>query len=131
MSELYPAPAPDGDDEPELDDVEVDVDLDSMDDALRREAVGKSMTVKVDGKVIHVTHAGDWSSSAMRAAGNGDWDTWAREVVMDQEEYRTWVEADLRNYQIEAVFQECGRQSRMNLGKSQRRAGSRHNTRRR
>jgi hypothetical protein len=126
-NDLSPVPDPD---EPELDDEAVDVDLDDLDDALRREAVGQSTSVRIDGKVIHVTHAGDWSSSAMRAAGNGDWDTWAREVIEDAGEYRTWVEADLHNYQIEAVFLECGRQSRMNLGKSQRRSGSRRGGRR-
>jgi hypothetical protein len=102
----------------------VDVDLDAIDDVLRKEVVGEGVTVRIDGKVIHVSHAKDWSSSAMRAASSGDWDTWAREVIDDDAEFRVWVEADLKNYQVEAVFEECGRQSRMNMGKSRKRSGS-------
>jgi hypothetical protein len=109
----------------------VDVDLDAIDDVLRKEVVGEGVTVRIDGKVIHVSHAKDWSSSAMRAASAGDWDTWAREVIDDDAEFRVWVEADLKNYQVEAVFEECGRQSRMNMGKSRKRSGSRNRSQRR
>jgi hypothetical protein len=115
-------------DEPEE---EVDLDLDAQDEQLRREGLGKPSTVKLDGKVIHILHAGDWSSTAMRAASGGDWDTWAREVIENDEEYAIWSDADLKNYQIEAVFRECGRQARMSMGKSQRRSGSRRSTQRR
>lgn len=113
------------------DEVDVDVDLDLLDTVLRREALGESTTVRIGGTVIHVSHAGDWSSTAMRASASGDWDTWAREVILDDNEFQAWVDADLRNYQIEAVFNECGRQARLNMGKSRRSAGSRRNTRRR
>ena len=116
---------------PQDDEQEVDVDLDSLDAVLRKEAVGSTTTVRIGGQVIHVTHAKDWSSTAMRAASSGDWDTWAREVIDDDEEFRVWADADLRNYQIEAVFNECGRQSRMNMGKSRRRSGSRNHSPRR
>lgn len=109
----------------------VDVDLDMLDDVLRKENVGEATTVRIDGKVIHVSHAKDWSATAMRAASSGDWDTWAREVIDDDEEFRIWVAADLKNYQVEAVFNECGRQSRMNMGKSGKRSGSRPNFQRR
>jgi hypothetical protein len=109
----------------------VDVDLDAIDDVLRKEVVGEGVTVRIDGKVIHVSHAKDWSSSAMRAASAGDWDTWAREVIDDDAEFRVWVEADLKNYQVEAVFEECGRQSRMNMGKSRKRSGSPNRSQRR
>jgi len=114
-----------------FDDVPVDVDLDLLDEQLRKEVVGESTTVRLDGKIVHISHAKDWSSTAMRAASAGDWDTWAREVIDDDAEFQIWVAADLRNYQIEAVFNECGRQSRMNMGKSRRRSGSYPNTRRR
>jgi hypothetical protein len=114
-------------DEPEDDLEDVDVDLDAM----GREATGDPTRVKLDGVVIHVAHAGDWSSSAMRAASMGDWDTWAREVIDDDREYQIWEDADLRNTQIEAVFQQCGRAARLNAGKSQRRGGSRRSSRRR
>jgi hypothetical protein len=114
-------------DESEDDLEDVDVDLDAM----GREATGDPTRVKLDGVVIHVAHAGDWSSSAMRAASMGDWDTWAREVIDDDREYQIWEDADLRNTQIEAVFQQCGRAARLNAGKSQRRGGSRRSSRRR
>jgi hypothetical protein len=108
----------------------VDVDLDLLDDTLRDERLGRPTTVRIDGKVIHVLHAGDWSSTAMRAAGVGDWDTWAEQVIPDPDEYKLWDSADLRNYQIEAIFQECGRQARMTMGKSRRPGGSRPRSRR-
>jgi hypothetical protein len=115
---------------PDDDDIEVDVDLDLLSDTLRKEAVGESTTVRIDGTIIHVAHAGDWSSSAMRSAATGDWEAWAREVIFDDEEFQAWVDADLHNYQIEAVFNECGRQARLNMGKSRRQSGSRRTSRR-
>ena len=122
---------PENDTGPEEDEEDVDLDLDSQDEELRREGLGKPSTVRLDGTVIHIMHSGDWSSSAMQAASGGDWDTWARQVIESDEEYKIWEEADLRNYQIEAVFKECGRQARMSMGKSTRRSGSRGRTRRR
>lgn len=106
---------------------EVDVDLDAMADEVK----GKPTTVRIDGKVIHVAHARDWPSSAMRAAANGDWDAWARDVIEDDEEYQVWEDANLPNGQIEAVFNQCGRQARMSMGKSTRHSGSRRNSQRR
>jgi hypothetical protein len=112
-------------------DEEVDLDLDAQDEQLRREALGEPSTVRLDGKTLHIMHAGDWSSSAMQAASSGDWDAWAREVIEDDEEFQVWSDADLKNYQIEAVFKECGRQARLSMGKSRRRSGQRPGTRRR
>jgi len=112
-------------------DIEVDLDLDEMDEQLRREALGEATTVRLGGVVVHIIHAGDWSTAAMQAATQGDWDTWAREVIDDKDEFQAWEEADLRNYQIEAVFNECGRQARMSMGKSRRRSGSRRSSRNR
>lgn len=114
----------------EPDEEEVDVDLDLISETLKREVVGKPTTVRVDGTVIHVNHAGAWSSSAMRAAATGDWDNWARQVIEDNDEFAAWVDADLENFQIEAVFQQCGRQAQMSMGKSRRHSGSRQNSRR-
>ena len=115
----------------ESDETDVDQDLDALDEQLRREAVGKPTTVKISGNVIHVTHANAWTSTAMRAAGTAQWDTWAREVIDDDEEFALWVGADLQNYQIEAVFAECGRQARLNQGKSRGPSGSRNRSKRR
>jgi hypothetical protein len=125
MTEPLREVEPDEDDE-----VEVDVDLDLLSDTLRKEAVGEATTVRIDGTIIHVSHAGDWSSTAMRSAASGDWETWAREVIFDDEEFQAWMDADLHNYQIEAVFNECGRQARLSMGKSRRHSGSRRNSRR-
>jgi hypothetical protein len=115
----------------DLEPEEVDLDLDSLDEALRREAIGVPTTVRVDGVVIHILHAGEWPSSAMRAANTADWETWSRAVIPDDAEYQAWLDADLANYQIEAVFAECGRQARLSAGKSARLSGSRRRSRRR
>jgi len=114
-------------DEPEDEEEDVDVDLDAMDN----EAAGKPTTVKLDGVVIHIQHAGDWTTTAMRAASSGDWDDWARNVILDDDEFKIWEEADLTNNQVEAVFTQCGRKARMSAGKSQKRTGSRRGTRKR
>ena len=111
----------------DLPEEDVDVDLDSMAD----EAAGEPTTVRLDGIVIHIQHAGDWTSTAMRAASSGDWDAWARAVITDDEEYQVWEDADLTNNQVEAVFTQCGRSARMSAGKSQKRTGSRRSTRKR
>src|SRR5580765_8047951 len=100
-------------DEPEDEEEDVDVDLDAMDN----EAAGKPTTVKLDGVVIHIQHAGDWTTTAMRAASSGDWDDWARNVILDDDEFKIWEEADLTNNQVEAVFTQCGRKARMSAGK--------------
>jgi hypothetical protein len=109
----------------------VDIDLDALDEELRREQIGKPTTVKIDGKVVHVQHAGDWSASAMRAMGVADWDAWAAAVIDDPNELEVVIDADLRNYQMEAIARECARQARMSLGKSKRRSGSSGSGRRR
>lgn len=109
----------------------VDLDLDLTSDKLRRESVGEPTTVRIGGVVIHISHASDWSSTAMRAANAGNWEVWAREVIENDTEYEAWVEADLRNYQVEAVFSECGQHANISSGKSSRPSGSRKNSRRR
>jgi hypothetical protein len=116
---------------PEDDDLDVDVDLDAMDEVLSRESIGEATTVRIDDVIIHVSHVSEWTSSAMRAASQGDWDTWARSVIEDDDEYQAWMDADLKNYQVEAVFAQCARQARLNAGKSIRPSGSRRRTRKR
>lgn len=110
---------------------EVDIDLDLLDEDLRKESVGESTTVKIGGVIIHVTHANSWPTSAMRAAARGDWEEWARQVIYDDTEFQAWADADLANYQVEAVFAECARTARLNSGKSARLSGSRKRSRRR
>lgn len=105
-----------------LDEEVVDLDL-KAEDARLREAVGTPTTVKIDGKVIHIAHVAEWSGSAMRAATSGNWDEWASEVIADDEEREHFIDADLMNYQLEAVFDMCGKKGNVKQGKSRR---SRH-----
>jgi hypothetical protein len=102
-----------------------------MQDQLRAEAVGKSTTVKIDGKVIHIIHAGDWSATAYRAMMSGDFDGWADEVILDEKERAIWQNADLRLFEMEAVVMQCARSSRLGRGKLQKRSGSSRTARRR
>jgi hypothetical protein len=115
----------------EHEEVEVDIDLDEMQDQLHAEAVGKATTVRIDGKVIHIMHAGDWTSTAYRAMMNGDFDTWAQEAILDERELKVWQDADLRLFEMEAVVTQCARTSRLGLGKSRKSSGSSRRTRRR
>jgi hypothetical protein len=104
------------------DDVEdevVDLDL-KAEDARLREAIGKPSTVRINDKVIHILHVADWSSTAMKAAVSGDWDTWASEVIPDEGEAGHFVDADLANYQLEAVFELCTKSAGVSRGKSKR-----------
>jgi hypothetical protein len=102
-----------------------------MQDQLHAEAVGKATTVRIDGKVIHIMHAGDWTSTAYRAMMNGDFDTWAQEAILDERELKVWQDADLRLFEMEAVVTQCARTSRLGLGKSRKSSGSSRRTRRR
>lgn len=110
---------------------EVDLDLDLISDELRRETVGKPTTVRIDGVIVHVNHANAWPTSAMRAAGQGDWESWARAVIPDDNEFQAYADADLENFEIEAIFAQCARMARLNAGKSGRLSGSRQRSRKR
>lgn len=111
-------------------DEEVDLDLDA-DDALLREAVGKPTVVRLNGTIIHIDHAAEWSNEAMAAASNGIWETWAREVIKDDVEFMAFQDANLVNYQLEAIFTECGKLAQQTMGKSGRSGRSSRNTRKR
>jgi len=117
--------------QPEAEEVEVDIDLDEMQEQLRREAVGRATTVRINGKVVHITHAGDWSATAYRAMMNGDFDAWSAEVILDQKELKVWNDADLRLYEMEAIVTQCARSSRLGRGKSSRHSGSSRNAQKR
>ena len=108
----------------------VDLDLDA-EDARLREAVGKPTSVRIDGVVILIDHAASWSNTAMRAATNGDWDDWAAEVIEDEEQLKAFRDADLLNYQLEAIFTQCGKAAQVTMGKSRRTSQSSKTTRRR
>ena len=109
----------------------VDIDLDELDEQLRAESVGKPTTVKIGGVVVHIQHANDWSSSAMRALGNADFDEWAAEIIDDEDELKAFLAADLHNYQLQAIAREAMRQARLNRGKSGKHSGSSRTGRRR
>ena len=102
-----------------FDDEVVDLDL-TADDKRLREAVGKPTTVRIDGVVIHILHAAEWPSSATQAAAKGQWDDWMAGVIPDDDERMAMIDADLTNYQLEAVFEQCGKAANMRLGKSRR-----------
>lgn len=97
----------------------IDLDLTAEDKRLR-EAVGKPTTVKIDGVVVHIAHAAEWPSTAMKAATSGNWDAWADDVIVDDEEREAFIDANLANYQLEAVFELCGKAARTSAGKSKR-----------
>lgn len=101
---------------------EVDLDLGEL-EAQLREAVGKPTTVKIDGTVVHITNAAAWSSEAMKASARGDWSAWAEEVIEDDAELDAFLDANLKNYQLEAIFTKCAELSNQGPGKS-RRSGS-------
>jgi hypothetical protein len=108
---------------------EIDLDLDAL-DAQLREAVGKPTTVKIDGQVVHIANAADWSGDAMQASSKANWDEWAEEVIEDEDELDAFLKANLKNYQYEAIFTKCAELSNQSPGKSQRSAGSSRNSRR-
>lgn len=97
----------------------VDLDL-KAEDARLREAIGKPTSIRINDMVIHVQNVADWSSSAMKAAVKGDWDDWAVEVIPDEDEANHFIDSDLANYQLEAVFETCSKGGNMSRGKSKR-----------
>jgi hypothetical protein len=106
------------DDEQFTDEV-VDLDL-TVEDKRLREAVGKPTTVRIDGMIIHIAHAAEWPASSMRAATQGNWEDWAAGVIPDDDERVAFIDADLANYQLEAVFELCGKAASASRGKSKR-----------
>lgn len=105
---------------PEPDDDDVDFDLDA-EDVLLREAIGQPLTVKVTGKVITIPHPQDWPHAANTAASAADFGGWARAVLSD-DDHRVFLAANLRNYQIEALFAQIQKRTGAGPGK-QRNSG--------
>jgi hypothetical protein len=101
---------------PEPDDDDgVDFDLDA-EDVLLREAIGQPLTVKVTGKVITIPHPQDWPHAANTAASGADFGGWARAVLSD-EDHKVFLAANLRNYQIEALFAQIQKRTGAGPGK--------------
>ena len=99
------------------DEEDVDLDLDA-EDALLREAIGAPTSVKLKGgRVVWIPHPTDWPSAANAAASRADFDAWAAEVL-NEDDYRAWQAANLRNYQINAVFEKVNRRAGVTPGKS-------------
>lgn len=98
----------------------IDLDLKAEDSRLR-EAIGQVTAIRMpDGVLVHFDNVADWSSTAMRAAPQGDWETWGAEVIRDEKELESFIDADLANYQMEAVFDKCAGNGGMTKGKSRR-----------
>ena len=114
---------------PEPDDDDVDFDLDA-EDVLLREAIGQPLTVKVTGKVITIPHPQDWPHAANTAASGADFGGWAREVL-SAEDHRVFVAANLRNYQVEALFAQIQKRAGAAPGKSPSSRSSSRNKQRR
>jgi hypothetical protein len=108
---------------------EIDLDLDAL-DAQLREAVGEPTSVKINGKVVHIANAADWSGAAMQYSQRGNWDEWAKEVIETDEELDTFLDARLKNYQLEAIFNKCAELSNQSPGKSHRSGASSRGSRR-
>jgi hypothetical protein len=119
------AGAQDDDLEPE----DVDLDLDA-EDMLLREAIGQPITVKVGGKIITVPHTSEWPHIANTAAGRADFGTWAAAVLSDAD-FETFTKANLKNYQMTALFSKIHRRTGSGPGKSPSSRGSSKSTRRR
>jgi hypothetical protein len=110
---------------------EIDLDLSAL-EAQLRESVGKPIVVKIDSEtVIHIDNAAEWSGKAMAASSRGDWEGWAKEVIDDDDELDAFLDSDLKNYQMEAIFDECAKQSNQAPGKSRRSGNSSRGSRRR
>jgi hypothetical protein len=106
-------------DAPDPDD-DVDLDLDA-EDTLLREAIGQPVRVRAGGKVITIPHPTDWPHTANTAAARTDFGTWAAEV-MSPEDYGHFASLKLRNYQINALFEQVQKRTGAGPGK-QRNSG--------
>jgi len=111
------------------DDDDIDLDLDA-EDVLLREAVGQPLRVKVGGKVIEVPHPSDWPHTANTAAARTDFGGWAAEVL-SEEDHKVFLAANLRNYQINAIFESVNRRAGVGPGKSPRSPASSRSKRQR
>lgn len=107
---------------------EIDLDLGEL-EAQLREAVGKPTVVKIDGTVIHIINAAEWSAAAMNAGSSADWNGWAEEVIEDDKELDAFIDANLKNYQVEAIFDKCAEMANQAPGKSRRSGSSSRRTR--
>ncbi len=95
----------------------VDLDLDAEDKALR-EAIGLDTSVKFKGRTVHFAHPMTWSNQAMDASISGDFGSWAREVIRDEEELEHFLAQNPLIYQFEAIFKACVSSSGLDVPKS-------------
>ena len=108
---------------------DVDLDLDA-EDTLLREAIGQPLTVRVAGKVISVPHPTDWPHAANAAASRADFTAWAQEVLTP-DDFDVFAGANLRNYQVNALFEHVNKRAGVGPGKSPNSRGSSRNKQRR
>ena len=107
----------------QLDGRVVDLDLDKEDAALR-EAIGQSTIVKVRGVVVEFEHPSLWSTTAMNAVNKADWLGWAEEVILSVDQFKHFKGCNLRNYQMQAIFERLNKDAGEDLGKSSESDGS-------
>lgn len=103
----------------------VDLDLDAREKELRDEAVGEPVTIRIDGVVIHIRHPAEWPMEATRAIGRGDFDAWAEEVIDDEDELKAFDDANLEQWQLEAIFEEAGKKNSPGKSRKQGRSSRR------
>ena len=120
-------PEPEGTDP---DDVDVDIDL-LADDAMLREALQEPTSIRLPtGDVIDIPHMSDWPHVATRYMAQGLFDAWAEEVLTP-DEYKSWKEADLHNYQIEKITAAVSAAGGTTAGKRRPSSSSQRSKRRR
>lgn len=97
-----------------------DLDLFAEDEKLR-EAVGDPTRLKLqDGTPVCIKHVAEWTSAAMEAASKGNWDDWSEEVIEDDKQRKAFQGANLAAYQLNAIFETCGKAGGVGQGKSKR-----------
>lgn len=67
--------------------------------------------------MVIVPPPGKWRTTANRALREGDFDLWA-ELVLSEDDYRAWLDAEPVNDDVEKFFEAWGDASGENSGKS-------------
>lgn len=71
--------------------------------AAQKEATGELVQGELAGKVIYCPPVKKWRASALHAMREGDFDTWAR-TTLEDDDWDVWNEADPTVEEIEGFF---------------------------
>lgn len=71
--------------------------------AAKKEATGELVQGELAGKVIYVPPVKKWRASALHAMREGDFDTWAR-TTLEDDDWDIWNETDPTVEDIEGFF---------------------------